>query len=442
MGIPSGRVILSFIVLEALAQLLWWVVGRVGSGIPDIVKGWGFLAVFIVVIFAVAWYLSRLPRPIDLVTADGKRQYTKPNDQKELLDFYERQKDNRKGNFQLRLIGVKPALDGDVPKIIFEMEMTNYLPTVLKLVKVTHSGGNVNASERGSCSLPALPETIDEGIGACTEKTFSIEMAVNGTNVRHFLKPLLSEAGQNLQWTLRGEWYVEAYGKTEVWLYPSYQLMFNQVIAGSSIVDGAVVSQGFEFFSSRDNLRRHHPLAQRIKSSSTIWALWNTGAQAYIDNAIKESTIKHLILPHPRQDLAMTSLALLSGRGSQGIIDDIRNITKEALAKRKEQNEQQSIPIQDRIEVKWYSGIITNTIMVGNPKPLSDESWVQVEPLLSISASERPSFALSYGQTPFKNLFKCLVTAFEDTWSKSKPLSQEDLDWLQPSDKEDSQENK
>ena len=151
-------------------------------------------------------------------------------EERELLDFYERQKANWKSNIRLRIVRVMPAIDSDVPKVVFELEMINYLPIECRLIKVTHSSGTVSAGELGSCALPSLPETIDEKINACSEKQFRIEMAVNGTKIPDFLRPKLTEWGQLLQWTLKGEWYIEVGGKTEVWQYQAHELRYDQVI--------------------------------------------------------------------------------------------------------------------------------------------------------------------------------------------------------------------
>lgn len=152
------------------------------------------------------------------------------NKQRELLDFYERQKANWKSNIRLRIVRVMPAIDGDVPKMVFELEMINYLPIECRLIKVTHSSGTVSAGVLGSCALPSLPETIDEKINACSEKQFTIEMQVSGTKIPDFLRPKLTQWGQLLQWTLKGEWYVELEGKTEVWQYQAYEVRYDQVI--------------------------------------------------------------------------------------------------------------------------------------------------------------------------------------------------------------------
>ena len=143
------------------------------------------------------------------------------NDQKELLEFYERQKANWKNNIRLKIERVVRDVTGDVPKVIFWLEMINYLPVEFKLVKVTHSSGGVSAGEFGSCLLPSfLSETIDERISPCSEKQFKLELGVYGTKVPDFLSRV-SAAGRLLQWMLKGKWYVEIHGKLEVWQHES-----------------------------------------------------------------------------------------------------------------------------------------------------------------------------------------------------------------------------
>jgi hypothetical protein len=176
------------------------------------------------VILGILIFIFRNRRWFDLKTEAG-------NEQRELLNFYERQKANWKDNIRLRIVRVLPAIDGDVPKVVFDLEMINFLPIECRLIKVTHSSGTVNAGKLGSCALPSLPETIDERINACSEKQFKVEMGVSGTRVPDFLRPKLTEWGQLLQWTLKGEWYVEVGSKTEVWQYQGYEVRYDQVIA-------------------------------------------------------------------------------------------------------------------------------------------------------------------------------------------------------------------
>ena len=71
--IPSGGAILHWGMVEIVGQVLWWGVGKVFSVIPDIVKGVGFLVIFIAIIFAVAWYLPKLSHHLDDVSANGNK---------------------------------------------------------------------------------------------------------------------------------------------------------------------------------------------------------------------------------------------------------------------------------------------------------------------------------------------------------------------------------
>jgi len=150
--------------------------------------------------------------------------------QEEFTSLYERQKQNWGSKLRLSIIRVLPSIDADVPKVIFEMEMINYLPFEISLIKVLNSSGMVSAGELGSCILPGIPETIGKKTDACSEKQFNLEMEVGGTKLSDFLRHKLADPGQLLQWILKGEWYVEICGKTEVWQYPSYEIRYDQVI--------------------------------------------------------------------------------------------------------------------------------------------------------------------------------------------------------------------
>ncbi|MBN1189903.1 MAG: hypothetical protein JXA46_09130 [Dehalococcoidales bacterium] len=56
---PSLGAILHFLLLEAVSQLLWWLVSKMIT-ITSVIRDVGFLVVFVAVIFAVAWYLPKL----------------------------------------------------------------------------------------------------------------------------------------------------------------------------------------------------------------------------------------------------------------------------------------------------------------------------------------------------------------------------------------------
>ena len=58
LGIPSGRVILHFVIIEIILQFIWNWVSNMFT-IP-LVREVGFLVVFVAGLFAVAWYLPKL----------------------------------------------------------------------------------------------------------------------------------------------------------------------------------------------------------------------------------------------------------------------------------------------------------------------------------------------------------------------------------------------
>ncbi len=193
------------------------------------------------------------------------------------------------------------------------------------------------------------------------------------------------------------------------------------------IVNDALIGAGFEFFPSRDILSRHHSLSERILSVPTVWALWPTGTYATgVIDAIQSGNIKRLMLPHP-QNSPIKELAALTGNKPEDIVNDIKRTARKALEKRKEQNNRKNLSPQDIIEPRWYLGMITNSIMLGNPEPLVADSWVQVENLIPLKTESRSSYALTFGLTPFKPLFVKVKDDFEQIWRDSIPIKDSDL---------------
>lgn len=195
----------------------------------------------------------------------------------------------------------------------------------------------------------------------------------------------------------------------------------------AKIVDSAIIGSGFEFFPSRDVLSHHHSLTERISSVSTIWALWPAGTHATgVINAIQTGNIRRLILPYP-SDSTIKSLASLVRGQPEDIFNDIKRTANKALTKRNEQDIKQDVPKEERVEVRWYYGMITNSITLGNPKPLSKDSWIQVENLIPSATENRSSYSLDYEATPFKNLFTTVISDYEQLWHNSKPIKESDL---------------
>jgi hypothetical protein len=162
--------------------------------------------------------------------------------------------------------------------------------------------------------------------------------------------------------------------------------------------------------------------------------LWPTGTYATgALEAIRDGNIKRLILPHIERS-PIRELAKLTGNEPQDIAKDIIRTSRKALEKRKEQDDKQDMAIRDRIELRWYPGIIASSIMIGNPEPLAEESWLQVENLIPLQTGNRSSYALTYGacETAFRTLFINVKKDYERLWSQSLSITEEDLQSAMP----------
>lgn len=197
-----------------------------------------------------------------------------------------------------------------------------------------------------------------------------------------------------------------------------------------SIKNQALSGQGFEFFPSRSVLRQHHPLTKLIEGTPSVWVFWPAGTQATgVEDVIQTGNIKRLILPYPKESI-VKELARLSGKTPEGIFSDIKRTARTVLDKRKEQDEREDILKQERIEARWYDGMVTNSIMLGKPEPLGKDSWLQVENLIPFKTEARSSYTLNYGATPFKGLFMKVKSDYEQLWHESTPIQGSDIHLL------------
>ncbi len=192
------------------------------------------------------------------------------------------------------------------------------------------------------------------------------------------------------------------------------------------IKDGAIIGTGFEFFPSRDILGKHRTLDERTMSASAVWVMWLTGTHATgVMDVIQNGNIKRLILLHPmRSPMKELAERLTGNTQAEDLIADVIRTTRKALAKRKEQDTKQDPSPDNRMEVRWYPGEVTNSIMMGNPDTLRDDSWLQVENLIPIRTERRSSYTLVYGHTPFRSLFEDVRNDFNRLWDKSVPVTE------------------
>ncbi len=167
-------------------------------------------------------------------------------------------------------------------------------------------------------------------------------------------------------------------------------------------VIGRLALEGFEFYESRDALSQARPLSKQIDSASTLWALWNTGAQVRVQHEmLAKRHLRRLILPHPdHSSLDFMARAVKMGRNN--IVSDILTVTVQAF--------------DAGVDVRWHRELTGNTLLIGNPD--SHDGWIHIELLqAAVPASQRPSFRVD--RTQYPALFQALVNSFEEIWGRS-----------------------
>lgn len=178
---------------------------------------------------------------------------------------------------------------------------------------------------------------------------------------------------------------------------------------GSEATFNSSQVQTIEFFDGRDSLSKRYPLSNVLKSADTIWALWNTGTQAYVVDAVRSGRIERLILPHVERS-SLQFLAYATDKRAEDFKVEIRRLTREAMGA--------------NVSVRWFPGLTGNTLMIGNPR--SNNAWVHVETVVQFTtASDRPSFRLERSKN--EHLFTVLLEAYERIWEASQVPTKEEL---------------
>ena len=71
-----------------------------------------------------------------------------------------------------------------------------------------------------------------------------------------------------------------------------------------------VPERGFEFYPGRDTLPPERQLRAHIESAKDqVWALWNTGTEAFQAKMLETGRIKKLLLPHPDEVASLLAAA-------------------------------------------------------------------------------------------------------------------------------------
>ncbi|MBI4197858.1 MAG: hypothetical protein HY533_01955 [Chloroflexi bacterium] len=176
---------------------------------------------------------------------------------------------------------------------------------------------------------------------------------------------------------------------------------------------------GFEFYPSRDALRLHRPLLKQLRSAAIIWAVWNTGAQARTDDAVNQCNIEQLVLPHPDSPYIELLASTVSHDSADALRSDIRAITRQMLDKREEQIQSGELGARRVANVRWYRGLIGNSITIGDPLHMNPNTWILVEVLgAETAAPGRPSFII--WRQPFNTLFDNVFQSYQRLWLNSE----------------------
>ena len=163
-----------------------------------------------------------------------------------------------------------------------------------------------------------------------------------------------------------------------------------------------IVHHGFEFNVNRDALSKRRNISQILEEADSVWALWNTGQDAWRRHLLRNPKIKRLILPDPHSD-AIQLLASGRGRQHHELMTEITFTTNEAKA--------------GGIPIKWFFGLIGNTMTFVNPE--SGHGWVQVEVVFAPMESQTcPSFRIDQ-DGPYRALYDALMDVYNKTWDAS-----------------------
>lgn len=165
---------------------------------------------------------------------------------------------------------------------------------------------------------------------------------------------------------------------------------------------GIVFADGLEWYESREVLSKLRTVQDQLQSAHVVWALWNTGTRAYVEDATRTGTLKKLLLPDP-EDPSLPAFADSDGTSIAGIKTNIYDLTRDAKAR--------------GIEVRWLSGPPGNTMMIGDPD--AAESWIHLECFQAgVPSIRRPSFRIRRRQ--FQRLYDALLEGYRNLWTRSQ----------------------
>jgi len=145
--------------------------------------------------------------------------------------------------------------------------------------------------------------------------------------------------------------------------------------------------------------------SQELNDVSEVWFAWHTGSvqgaagvMNIINNQIKKT---RLLVTHP-DSKALNEVAKIVGRSKDAMQQDIKELTNAAQ--------------KCGIEVKWFDGLIGNSVIIANPS--SPNAWARVELIIPYAEPiARPSVSVSKDKG--KASFQKILDGYKSLWSNS-----------------------
>jgi len=153
------------------------------------------------------------------------------------------------------------------------------------------------------------------------------------------------------------------------------------------------------FYPDRETLDRESPLAEKIRTTERIYAIWFTGTKS-IQEIPDVHHVERLLMPNPNSSYL---------KYYQSAMDEERNLAEEIISNTKR--------AQNRgIKVRWLKEFLGYTLMIGNPR--SHNSWAQIEIALPIiHGGIHPTF--EFRKPKHEPTIKSLVEVFDGLWGPS-----------------------
>jgi len=157
-----------------------------------------------------------------------------------------------------------------------------------------------------------------------------------------------------------------------------------------------------DFYENRSQLPAWN--SEKWNQTSEFWFAWLSGsfkgAESYRD--IKNPEKIRLILTHPDSN-ALDIIAKVADRSKDTLQHDITELTRVAQ--------------DSKSKVKWFDGLIFNSVIIGNPN--SVDAWAQVNVFVPyVGPSRRPTIEVS--KQKGGEVFQTIFDAYNKIWDKSE----------------------